>query len=47
MPEFAVINEATKLAIVDFPEPEVPTKAVTDPFGARKLISCTTSDPFS
>ena len=29
---------ATNPAIVDFPEPDEPTKAVTDPAGAEKLM---------
>ena len=34
---------AAKLAIVDFPDPEEPTNAVTLPEGASKDILCNTS----
>ena len=30
-PDFGVRKVAAKLAVVDFPEPELPTNAVTDP----------------
>ena len=33
LPDFGFKNVADKPAIVDFPEPELPTKAVTEPAG--------------
>ena len=46
-PESGVIKVAARLAIVVLPDPELPTNAVTDPEGASKLISFTTSFPSS
>jgi hypothetical protein len=37
-PDCGFKKDAAKPAIVDFPEPEVPTKAVMDPFSALKDI---------
>ncbi len=34
LPECGIKNDETKLAMVLFPEPEEPTKAVTEPLGA-------------
>ena len=42
-PPFGFKKVAAKPAIVDFPEPEEPTKAVTLPVGASNEISCNTS----
>ena len=42
IPEFGFKKAVTKPAIVDFPDPEVPTRAVTVPLGASKEISCST-----
>ncbi|CAI8231339.1 MAG: Uncharacterised protein [Cryomorphaceae bacterium] len=47
MPESGLIKLATKLARVDLPEPEEPTKAVTEPLLALKVMLRTTSFPFS
>ena len=43
LPDFAFKKVATKPAIVVFPEPDEPTKAVTLPGLASKEIWCNTS----
>ena len=47
VPDCCVRKDAAKPAMVDLPEPDVPTNAITDPAGAEKLTFFNTSLPSS